>query len=104
MERGRSMKDDGFVPPIYPFDRLKPIEAIACAHEGGMVDLSVGTPCDPPPDAVIEALASSGSERGYPPGAGSTRLLDASRSWLERRFSLTIDPTELAACIGTKEF
>ena len=28
------------------------------AHDGGVVDLSIGTPCDPPPPAVIDALAS----------------------------------------------
>ena len=31
-----------------------------------MVDCSIGTPCDPPPRAVVDALASSGTERGYP--------------------------------------
>ena len=36
-----------------------------------MVDLSIGTPCDPPPPAVIEALAHSDTERGYPPHSGS---------------------------------
>ena len=29
-----------------------------------LVDLSIGTPCDPPPASVLAALATSGSERG----------------------------------------
>ena len=41
---------------------------------GGLVDCSIGTPCDPPPPAVIDALASSGTERGYPASAGSAGL------------------------------
>ncbi|HVB27515.1 MAG TPA: aminotransferase class I/II-fold pyridoxal phosphate-dependent enzyme [Mycobacteriales bacterium] len=94
----------GFVPPVYPFDRLKPIEAIAESLPGGMVDLSVGTPCDPPPPAVIEALATSGAERGYPAAIGSARLLDAARHWVGRRFGVELDRSVVAACIGTKEF
>ena len=93
----------GFVPPTYPFDRLEPFEAIAESHEGGMVDLSVGTPCDAPPKAVVEALSSSGAERGYPAGVGSNRLLDAARGWLDRRFGVEVARNQLAACIGTKE-
>ena len=56
----------GFVPPVYPYDKLAALAALAAEHEGGAVDLSVGTPCDPPPAIVLEALASSGTERGYP--------------------------------------
>jgi succinyldiaminopimelate transaminase len=94
----------GFVPPIYPFDQLTPIEAIAESLPGGMVDLSVGTPCDPPPPAVIEALAASGAERGYPASLGSPRLLQASRDWIARRFGVELDRKMVANCIGTKEF
>ena len=52
--------------PQYPYDRLDEVAAVAERHEGGMVDLSVGTPCDPPPESVVRALATSNSERGYP--------------------------------------
>jgi aspartate/methionine/tyrosine aminotransferase len=68
-----------------------------------MVDLSVGTPCDPPPPAVVEALGTSSAERGYPAGAGSPRLIDAARGWVERRFGVELERRDLAACIGTKE-
>jgi aspartate/methionine/tyrosine aminotransferase len=70
-----------------------------------MVDCSVGTPCDPPAPAVLEALASSGSERGYPASAGSLELRDAAAHWLRRRFDLGgLPPSSVAACVGTKEF
>ena len=93
-----------FRPPTYPFDRLRPLATLASKHEGGMVDLSVGTPCDPPPDAVIAALGGSGAERGYPSGVGSARLRAAALGWVERRFGVALEPEQLAFCIGTKEF
>jgi aspartate/methionine/tyrosine aminotransferase len=69
-----------------------------------MVDLSIGTPCDPPPEAVVAALASSGTERGYPSSAGSPALLRAAAAWMHRRFSVDVDTGQIAACVGTKEF
>lgn len=92
-------------PPPYPYDRLERYRALAASHEGGLVDLSIGTPCDPPPPAVLVALAGSGSERGYPPSVGSLTLREAASAWMRRRFGIDISPTgEVAACVGTKEF
>lgn len=93
----------GFVPPTYPFDRLEPLAELAGRHEGGLVDLSVGTPVDPPPPEVVAALGGSGAERGYPPGVGSRRLLGACRAWMARRFGVEVGEKAVAACIGTKE-
>jgi aspartate/methionine/tyrosine aminotransferase len=42
--------------------------------------------------------------RGYPPSAGTARYREAAASWLARRFDVTLDPSSLAACVGTKEF
>lgn len=93
-----------FVPPVYPFDKLSSFVELASRLPGGMVDLSVGTPCDPPLPAVVEALAHSGAERGYPAAAGSTEFREAVAAWVRRRFSVSIDAaSELAPCIGTKE-
>ena len=95
---------EGFRPPPYPYDRLDELKAVADAHPGGVVDLSIGTPTDPPPQAVIDALAASGAERGYPPSIGSPAYREAAAAWLERRLGVRVDPgAELAACIGTKE-
>jgi succinyldiaminopimelate transaminase len=91
--------------PPYPYDRLSGLAKLAEAQPGGMVDCSVGTPCDPPLPAVIEALASSDTERGYPASAGSAKLRDAAARWLSRRFGLDgLLPSSVAACVGTKEF
>src|SRR5437762_646332 len=93
-----------FVPPIYPYERLAGAKEKAEAHEGGAVDLSIGTPNDPPPAAVVAALATSNAERGYPPSAGTPQFKAAAAGWLARRFGLDVPTTALAACVGTKEF
>jgi succinyldiaminopimelate transaminase len=97
----------GFVPPPYPYDRLVEVARLAAgrfADDGGLVDCSVGTPCDPPPPAVVEAMATSGTERGYPASVGSAAFRNAAAGWLAHRFGVAVDPsTEVAACIGTKE-
>ena len=93
-----------FRPPPYPYDRLAGLAKVAEAHPGGMVDCSVGTPCDAPPPDAVDALASSGTERGYPASAGSAALRSAAAEWLVRRFGLAEVPTAgVAACVGTKE-
>lgn len=94
----------GFVPPPYPYDRLDRFVPMAQAFEGGLVDLSIGTPCDPPLDTVIAALSTSNAERGYPPSIGTDTLRQAIRSWLDRCFDLDVPVGQVAACIGTKEF
>src|SRR4029077_4753597 len=99
-----SARTVGFVPPPYPYDRLDRFVPLAAALDGGVVDLSIGTPCDPPIDSVIAALSTSNAERGYPPSIGSDALRQAIRSWLDRRFDLDVPLTQIAACIGTKEF
>ena len=102
-----------FVPPVYPYERLTEARAKAEGHDGGAVDLSIGTPCDPPPAVAMAALASAddataaaplGSARGYPASVGSPALREAAAGWLRRRFAVEVSPDGLAACVGTKEF
>ena len=94
----------GFEPPPYPYDRLDAYQKMASQFDGGIVDLSIGTPCDPPPQVVIDALAGSGSERGYPASIGSENLRRSIARWMGRRFSIDVPISRIAACIGTKEF
>ena len=94
-----------FVPPPYPYDRLVDIVAVAAAHAGGAVDLSIGTPCDDAPAEVIAALSSVDAARGYPPSVGTAALRTAASSWFARRLGAAVDAdTEIAACVGSKEF
>jgi succinyldiaminopimelate transaminase len=95
----------GFAPPPYPYDRLGEIAEIAAAHDGGAVDLSIGTPCDPPPASVLEALTAGDTARGYPPSIGTFEFRLAAAQWIARRLAATVDPrVNVAACVGTKEF
>jgi succinyldiaminopimelate transaminase len=94
----------GFEPPVYPYERLAGAKEKADAHPGGVVDLSIGTPCDPPPAAVVEALASSDAERGYPASVGSPALREAASAWMARRLGVAVPASDVAACVGTKEF
>ena len=95
----------GFVPPPYPYERLGELKAIAGRLDGGPIDLSIGTPCDPAPPEVIAALAAPGLAEGYPASIGTPALRAAAAGWISRRLGATVDAdTELAACVGTKEF
>ncbi len=97
----------GFVPPVYPYDQLDAARAKAAALPGGLVDLSIGTPTDPPPRAVLAALAHAdqdGTVRGYPPSAGTPALRQAIVAWVERRLGVSIPDNAVATCVGTKEF
>ncbi len=93
----------GFTPPPYPYDRLAPLQRTASAAPGGLLDLSIGTPSDPPPAAVLAALADGGPARGYPPSIGTPAYREAAAGWLDRRFGVAVGIDALAACIGTKE-
>ena len=94
----------GFVPPPYPYDRLDAFKGVASKFDGGVIDLSVGVPCDPPSAAVIAALSSSNLERGYPPSIGIEPLRAAVRSWMQRKFDIDIPLSQIAAAVGSKEY
>lgn len=97
----------GFVPPVYPYDRLVPLRALADKLPGGVVDLSVGTPSDPPPQVVLDALTDPDREqllRGYPPSIGTGALRQAASEWMAQRLGVPVPAEGLALCIGTKEF
>ena len=92
-----------FVPPPYPYDRLDELKAEIVERHGTIVDLSVGTPFDPPPPAVVAALSSSGTERAYPPSVGTPAFREAACRWMHRLVGVEIDPTAVGATIGSKE-
>ena len=52
---------------------------------------------------MVEALARSGAERGYPPSIGSAAYREAAAGWMARRLGVEVDPAHVAACVGTKE-
>lgn len=90
--------------PDFPWDRLTPYKKLAASHPDGTVDLSVGTPVDPTPAVVQEALARAADAPGYPATYGTERLREAAVGYLARRFGVgEIDPRAVLPTIGSKE-
>ena len=93
-----------FVPPPYPYVRLDALKRRATEAPGGIVDLSIGTPCDPVPDVVTQTLAGAGPRwAGYPVSVGLLPLREAACGWMERRLGVSLPPSHVIACVGTKE-
>jgi succinyldiaminopimelate transaminase len=89
--------------PDFPWDLLAPAAAKAAAHPDGIVDLSVGSPVDPVPALVREALAKAADSPGYPLTKGTDALRNAAAAWLERRHGVVIGPDAILPVIGSKE-
>ncbi|MCL2787522.1 MAG: succinyldiaminopimelate transaminase [Micrococcales bacterium] len=88
--------------PDFPWDTLAPFKAKAEAHPDGMIDLSIGSPVDPTPDLIQDALTSNAP--GYPPTAGTPELRKAIRE--HYRNVRRIRPPErdgILPTIGSKE-
>jgi succinyldiaminopimelate transaminase len=69
-----------------------------------MVDLSVGTPVDPVPGVVKDALRAAADSPGYPATHGTATLREAAAGWLARSHGVRVDPAAVLPVIGTKEF
>ena len=69
-----------------------------------MVDLSVGTPVDPVPGLVQDALRAAADAPGYPATHGTRALREAAAGWLARRHGVVVEPDAVLPLIGTKEF
>jgi succinyldiaminopimelate transaminase len=90
--------------PDFPWDSLAVDKALAAGHPGGIVDLSVGTPVDPVPAVVRDALAGPAADvPGYPTTHGTPELREAVAGSLARRFHVTVDPDDILPTIGSKE-
>ncbi|GIG28606.1 succinyldiaminopimelate transaminase [Cellulomonas marina] len=90
--------------PDFPWDRLTPYKERAAAHADGLVDLSVGTPVDPTPALVREALVAAADSPGYPTTAGTPALRQAVVDWFARRRGVPgLDPAGVLPTVGSKE-
>ncbi|MFE3448565.1 succinyldiaminopimelate transaminase [Nonomuraea sp. NPDC059194] len=90
--------------PDFPWDRLAPYKERAQAHPDGIVDLSVGTPVDPVPQIVQDALAGAADSPGYPLTYGTQDVRAAAAGWLRRRHGVSVDERAVLPLIGSKEF
>lgn len=89
--------------PEYPWDALRPFQERAAAHPGGMVDLSIGSPVDPTPTLVTEALAAAANAPSYPLTSGSARLRQDIADWYRRRRDVHLTPDQVLPTVGSKE-
>jgi len=90
--------------PAYTWDRVAPLGEKARLHPGGAVDLSMGTPVDPVPSVIRDALAAGSDAPGYPATRGTPSLRAAVAGWLDRSLSVPVSPDDVLPVIGTKEF
>jgi succinyldiaminopimelate transaminase len=90
--------------PDFPWDSLAPFKARANQHPDGIVDLSIGTPIDPVPDVIQNALAKNSNTPGYPTTIGTIEFRTAAVDWLKRKLDVQIATTDnVIPTIGSKE-
>ncbi|MEV0287777.1 MULTISPECIES: succinyldiaminopimelate transaminase [unclassified Kribbella] len=91
--------------PDFPWDKLAPYKQKAAAHPDGIVDLSIGSPVDPVPDLIQQALADAADAPAYPTTIGTSTVRQAAVDWMARRLEVPgVDPqTGVLPVIGTKE-
>ncbi|MEN2740051.1 succinyldiaminopimelate transaminase [Microbacterium sp. X-17] len=88
----------------YPWDAVVPYAERAREHPGGIVDLSVGSPVDPTPRVVEEALAAAADAHGYPQTVGALALRETIVDWFRRRRGVDgLTPAHVLPTIGSKE-
>ena len=94
----------GLQLPDYPWDALAPYHAIAAAHPDGVVNLSIGTPVDPTPALIQDALVAAADAPGYPSTHGTLALRQAVVDWFARRRNVPgLSPADVMPTVGSKE-
>ncbi|HJG53454.1 MAG TPA: succinyldiaminopimelate transaminase [Brachybacterium faecium] len=91
--------------PDFPWDSLLPAKQRAAQHPDGLVDLSVGTPVDPTPAGVQEALAAAADSPGYPSTTGTPALRSALVRFARRHRAAPpmLDEDGVLPTVGSKE-
>jgi succinyldiaminopimelate transaminase len=90
--------------PDYPWKSLKPYSEKAAKHKDGAIDLSVGSPIDPTPDSVQQALKKFSNAPGYPSTAGTKEFRESVVEWFARRRQVAgLHPDQVMPTIGSKE-
>lgn len=88
--------------PDFPWDALAPYGDKARSHPEGIIDLSVGTPVDPTPSFIQEALKAATNSPGYPLTAGTPKLRESIIHWARETLGASGDFGVLPV-IGSKE-
>lgn len=90
--------------PDFPWDSLVRVRERAAEYPGGAVDLTIGTPVDPVPALIQDALCEASDAPGYPPTIGTSELRSAIEEWLVRRRGVAPAGTPgVLPTLGSKE-
>ncbi len=90
--------------PDFPWDSLTPFAQRAREHADRIVDLSVGSPVDPTPQLVRDALVAATDAHAYPQTMGTQALRQAIVDWFARRRGVTsLSVDAVLPTIGSKE-
>ncbi len=93
--------------PPYLFAAIDEMKRQAIERGMDIINLGVGDPDLPTPDAIIESLrraAGDPKHHQYPSYDGMLSFRTAVAQWYQRRFGVTADPkTEVLTLIGSKE-
>ena len=90
--------------PDYPWESMAPYVETARQHPDGAVNLSIGTPVDPTPELIQEALRAAADAPGYPTVHGTLAVREAVVEWFARRRGVTgLDEQAVMPTIGSKE-
>lgn len=94
----------GLSLPDYPWDTMAPYLETAKAHPDGLVNLSIGTPVDPTPAVIRDALAAATDAHGYPTTHGTVQVRQAMVDWFDRRRGVPgLSVEQVMPTIGSKE-
>jgi succinyldiaminopimelate transaminase len=99
-----ALRSFGLSLPDYPWEAMAPYLAHAAEHPGGVANLSIGTPVDPTPALLQDALRAAANAPGYPTVHGTPALREAIAGWFERRRGVPgLDPQHVMPTVGSKE-
>ncbi|MGL3149764.1 succinyldiaminopimelate transaminase [Microbacterium sp. A82] len=88
----------------YPWDAVVPYQERAARHPHGLVDLSIGSPVDPTPGIIRQALADATDAHAYPQNIGTPALREAIVEWYSRRRGVPdLSVENVLPTIGSKE-
>ena len=101
---GTASRSFGLNLPEYPWEAMAPYARQAAAHADGVVNLSIGTPVDPTPGFIQQALAGAADAPGYPTTHGTLELRQSIADWFARRRGVPgMDPQDIMPTVGSKE-
>ncbi|TWP34560.1 succinyldiaminopimelate transaminase [Leekyejoonella antrihumi] len=90
--------------PGFPWDSIADAKRLASEHPDGLIDLSVGTPVDPTPQVLQDALSAAANAHGYPQVHGTPDLRQGVADWFARRRGASgVDPDGVMPTVGSKE-